>query len=255
MLSLVAAAIIVALGFGNVSYAADEKTENTFGASFSTKVLSRYVGDCGAVYHNDWVSQHELTITHNPSGLYLDFWGGASLKNPGFKSNYGNEFDFTVGRSWEMHGLTVDAGVAYFDLVDVFSGSMAGDVVQPYVQLGKDFKVAENHTLTPSIKIEYAIPAVGNDPGLRGLHIHFALKHIAELSSVFSVSQELIGSYDDGAYGYNQAAIVAYRVAPSVRLSEKFSLNGSVLAIGPLTKVNDGRETEVVYSLGLSTTF
>ncbi len=256
MLSLVAAAIIVALGFGNVSYAADEKPENTFEVAASSKWVSQYVGDAGAVFYEGAVLHNELTVTHS-SGLYLDVWGSNSFKKPAINGSYGNEFDLTLGRAWEMYGLNFDAGVAYFDLAgrSIFSGSLEGDIIQPFLQVNGEVTVSESNKLFPSIKFEYALPAIGNDPGLSGLHVHFALKHNAELSSTFSVSQKLTATYDDGAYGFDRALIGAYEIAPTVKLSEKLSLNGSILVIGPLTSVNDGRKAEVVGSIGISTTF
>ncbi len=253
MLSLVAAAIIVALGFGNVSYAADEKPENTFEVAASSKWVSQYVGDAGAVFYKGAALHNEFTFTHISSGVSLDFWGSNSFKKPAIKGSYGNEFDVTLSRAWDMYGLNLEVGAAYFDLAgeSVFSGSRSGDVLQPYVQISKE--VAEK--FTSSVKLEYAMPAVGNDPGLKGLHVHFTLKHNAELSPNFSVSQKLTATYDDGAYGFDRALIGAYELAPTVKLSEKLSLNGSILVIGPLTSVNDGRKAEVVGSIGISTTF
>lgn len=232
----------------------DEKADaKAYEVSFSSEVFSRYVGDTGMVYYNNPVIQNELTIEH-ASGLYFDLWVSTSLKDAGKSTNYGNEINYTLGWSKEVSSVTIDAGITYFDIITLLE-MPEGDIVQPFVEIGKSFEVAEGQTLTPSIKAEYGIPARGNDVVSKGLHVHSALAHSWEVSEKFSLINKATLSYDDGAYGADRALIGAYNVSPSYKVASWLSLDGSVELIGPLTHVDDGREAEFVLSVGLTTGF
>lgn len=76
---------------------AAEPEKSMFEVNFSTKVLSRYVGDTGVVAYNRPVSQNDLIITHTPSGIYLNIWQSGSLSHPGRSTNYGNEIEYFLG--------------------------------------------------------------------------------------------------------------------------------------------------------------
>ncbi len=246
-------AVATFLSFSSLALAGEEVAEKSFEVSFSSKVFSQYVGDTGTVFYNRAVSQNDLTISHK-SGVYLDVWTSTSLKNAGVATNYGNEVDYTLGWAGEISGVGIDAGVSYWDLVKLFE-MPEGDIVQPYLELNKKVELAVGHTLTPSVKAEYGIPAKGNDPLSKGLHVHGALKHGWEISKHFSLNQKAVLTYDDGAYGASRALVGAYEFAPTVKLTSWLSLEGSAKVIGPLSQVDDGRKAEYIFAGGFSTSF
>jgi hypothetical protein len=60
---------------------AAEPGSRLFELSFSSKALNRYVGETGGVSYDRPVSQNDLTITHIPSGVYLDIWQSISVSH------------------------------------------------------------------------------------------------------------------------------------------------------------------------------
>lgn len=225
-----------------------------FEINFSTKVVNQYVGDTGVVAYNRSVSQNDLTITHVPSGIYLDIWQSISLSHSGRSTNYGNEIEYYLGWSGEIAGIGVDAGVAYFDLITLFE-IPEGDVIQPYIELNKKFDVAERHTLTPYVRAEYGIPAKGNAKEIKGLYVYTGLKHGWQISKDVSVIQKATIIFDDGAYGADRTWVGAYEIAPSYRMKEWLSIDLSGKVIGPFTNVTDGRKTQFIGGAGFSVNF
>jgi hypothetical protein len=246
------AAVVYFIVIGESDAAGPEKT--LLEINFSTKVLNQYVGDTGVVAYNRPVSQNDLTITHVPSGMYLDIWQSVSLSHPGRSTNYGNEIEYYAGWSGEIAGIGVDTGVGYFDLITLFS-MPEGDVIQPYIELNKKFDAAEGHTLTPYVRAEYGIPAKGNAKEFKGLYVYTGLKHGWQISKDVSVSQKAAIIFDDGAYGADRAWVGAYEIASSYRITEWLSFDLSGKIIGPLTKVTDGRKMELIGGGGFSVNF
>jgi len=233
---------------------ASEPERPLFEINFSTKVLNRYVGDTGVVAYNRPVSQSDLTITHNPTGIYLDIWQSISLNNAGRSTNFGNEIEYYVGWAGEITGIGVDTGVAYFDLITLFN-MPEGDIIQPYIELNKKFAVAEGHTLTPYARAEYGIPAKGNAKEFKGLYVHTGLKHGWRMSKDVSVIQKAVIIFDDGAYGADRAWVGAYEMSPSYRITEWLSFDLSGKVIGPFSNVADGRKTQFIGGAGFSVNF
>jgi len=230
---------------------AAEPENRLFELSFSSKVLNRYVGETGVVSYNRPVSQNDLTITHVPSGIYLDIWQSISLSHTGRSTNEGNEIDYFIGWSGDMWGIGVDTGIGYFDLITLFN-MPAGDVTQPYIELNKKIAIAGQHALTPYARIEYGIPAKGNAKEFRGLYVHTGLKHGWQVTDAISVNQKAAIIFDDGAYGADRAWVGAYEAAPSYRFREWLSLDLSGKVVGPFTGVTDGRTTQFIGSAGIS---
>jgi len=230
---------------------AAEPDSRLFEISFSSKVLNRYVGDTGVVSYDRPVSQNDLTITHNPSGVYLDIWQSISLTHSGRSTNYGNEIEYLIGWSGEIIGIGADAGIGYFDLITLFN-MPEGDVIQPYIEFNKKITAAGQHTLTPYVRAEYGIPAKGNAKELKGLYVHTGLKHGWQITDDISVSQKAALIFDGGAYGADRAWVGAYEVSPSYRVREWLSLDLSGKVVGPFTSVTDGRTTQFIGSAGFS---
>lgn len=233
---------------------AAEPKGKVFEINLSTKVLNQYVGDTGVVVYNRPVSQNDLTITHIPSGIYLDIWQSISLNHSGRSTNFGNEIDYTLGWSGDIAGIGIDTGVAYLDLITLFKMT-EGDVVQPYIELNKKLDIAERHTLTPYVRVEYGIPAKGNAKEFKGLYVYTGLKHGCQVSKNISISQKAAIIYDDGAYAADRAWVGTYEIAPSYRITDwlSFDLTGKI--IGPFTNVNDGRKTQFIGGGGFSVNY
>jgi hypothetical protein len=246
MLFVVVAALVCFVGSAQ---AADENTV----VVFSSKVLSQYVGDTGAVFYHKPVAQSELTIAVG-KGFYANIWTSVSLEDAGRNSNYGNEVDWTAGWSGETVGLTVDTGVSYFDLLPLFAGH-EGDVVQPYCELSKEFVVAEGHTLTPSVKAEYGIAAQGNAVESKGFHSHVALKYGWQATEKAALSQKVVASFDDAAYGLERGWVGSYEAEASYALASWASIKASGKIITPLSDVQDGRRTEVIGGAGFALSY
>lgn len=178
--------VLFAIFTSGVCYSEDaEKAPPT--VTFSSKYFSKYVGDTGVVLYDRPVIQNELNISL-PNGFYANLWYSMSLANAGLNTNDGNEFDPTLGWCGEVAGITLDAGLSYFDLRPMGTFGR-GDVWQSYAEVSKEFSLHEAHDLAPYSRVEYGIPAHGNAREDKGLHVHSGLRHTWRMAGALGLKQ------------------------------------------------------------------
>jgi len=218
--------------------------------SISTKTVAKYVGSAGTKFYDAPVQQTDIFISL-PKGFYVDFWNSMPLNG---KENFGKEDDWTVGWNGKIgeSGLKADIGISYYDFIGLFNS--AGDTINPYAKISMDIAVTKNQTLTPYVKIEAPFPVSGSS--LKGgVRTYGGIIHTWQASEKLSLSQEAYVVYDNGAYGMDSGFIGKYAAGASLKIYKSLSLDASLSATAPLTKVHDGRKTEIVPAIGLSTKF
>jgi hypothetical protein len=159
------------------------------------------------------------------------------------------EIDYTADWSGNVAGLTANVGVSYYDCSKLMDAK--GDVLNPYVSIGKEFKVAEKHTLTPSVKIE--VPVLIDDWSVTGTFTHVGISHAWNISDRIAATQNLRILYDSGCYGMEKGFVGKYDVTLSVEIVKNLHTNASVSIVKPLT-VSD-RHGTVTPSVGVTMNF
>lgn len=89
------------------------KTNLDFGYS------SHFVGGLsGFTIYDHSVFQQSITLTDNPSGLYLKLWSSYSPRG-GINSDFGDEVDYIIGIYKTLHGIGFDVGYVFYNLYDM----------------------------------------------------------------------------------------------------------------------------------------
>jgi hypothetical protein len=245
-------AVIFSLVFVGFSFAAEDEKSPT--VTFSTKVFSKYVGEAGGLWSDKPVLQSDLTVNVG-KGFYFGVWHSMSLSNPGTSTDCGNENDPYIGWSGDAFGLNVDLMMTYFDIVPVFNYP-DGDSLEVSVKVGKMFDVSDKHSLTPYVNVKYGFPVHDTgEEGLDGTYIYLGLVHNWAVTDKFSVTQKGVLVIDTGAYGGDSGLLGSYELKGSYAFTKWVSLEVSGKAIGPLSKINDGRKAHLIGSAGLVFSF
>src|SRR5574343_1545540 len=122
---------------------AEEKPKCT--NTLSETVLSKYYGSIiGGIFYDAPLVFSELNI--NCSGTYVDLWASRPITNRKYNQNGGDEYDLTIGKSFQINRLMRgDVGGTYLAVYPLSHGNghiytLQGrldfntKVVQPYVQ-------------------------------------------------------------------------------------------------------------------------
>jgi len=226
----------------------------------ATQLLSKYVGNAGAVFHAGAVQQTEITATLK-SGIYFDIWHSMAWRDHSSQNedgeetmDYGNEIDWTIGWSGDLgeSGFTIDAGVSYFDCANLWQTEF--DTINPYVTIGYSTELTAEQKLSTSVKVELPVVVGENFAGNHGTYITAGVEHTWQASEKLSLSHGPSLIIDDNPYEMDKGLIGRYQVSADYALTEKVSLNATVSASSPLTSMSD-RETEIVSGVGLKISF
>ncbi len=222
----------------------------------TSKLLSRYVGNNGAVLYNKPVVQTDVFVLL-PRGFYADLWWSTGLDST-FSNDGGDEIDWNVGWSGQIGaGVVFDVGVSFLDLAELFRGrGPIPDFVQPYTGIEKTFTPSESHSLTPYLRIEFLLPV--RDDVRKGMYVHLGLKHTWKATEFLVLNQKAFVLYDTGVAGFDPALIGQYQTSFDWSLSKRWTLSAPIFKFSiPLSSVSstDGRESKMVYGFGLSFLF
>lgn len=221
--------------------------------ALSTKFWSQYLDNNGAVNHDQPVLQSDLFISL-PLGFYFDFWHSMGLDETGLSTDFGDEINYTLGWGGTLNGFGFDLGFSYLDFIDLFK-MPKGDVLRPYAEINKEFKITEKNILTPYARWDGSFPASGNSPE-KDQWFSLGLKHVWQINETAELKQKLFTLYDTGALGFAKAVIGQYNIGLGWNVTKSVTLDLPNFKIStPLTPVNDGRKTEFVIGAGLSLRF
>jgi hypothetical protein len=188
-------------------------TAQTPSISWSTDILSRYIGGAtGARVYDKPVVQTELNAGFQ-NGFYLNLWGSKSLNG---EAPVGNQ----------SHG----------------------DVVQFALELNKMFKFRD-HMVTPYVKIEPTL-SVSGEPN--GVYLHVGLRHRFSLADGIAFMQSGRIVYDSGVFGLSPGYNLRYDAEISLDLSKNVTLRlPTFRAFHPITNFEDKRTNYYVYGVGV----
>lgn len=252
---LVAAAIIMV--FASVVMAAEEAPKK-LSIDVSTGFYSGYLCDSGWMLHNTPVWQSDICLSSD-MGLYADFWISRALDGSKFMSDGGDEIDYTIGWAGSIgYGFDVDIKLAYFDCFDIRVadeesgevGEICGDILQPSLEVGREFALSEAHSLRPSIKMEFPMPVKRGGPE-RGVYTHFGVTHTWAISPALNFSQTVKAVHDDGVYGADSGFVGMYGASLSYDLYKGVTITPSVKVTTPFSVV-DERKSEVAGAVVMS---
>ncbi|KPJ55272.1 hypothetical protein AMJ47_00100 [Parcubacteria bacterium DG_72] len=236
------------VGVTGIVFASDETQDISL--TLSSKIWSKYLNEGGGnILHDKPVIQSDIFVSF-PRGFYFSVWHSAGLDGTGLSSDAGDEIDYIVGWNGEVKGLNLDFGILYFDLVDLFR-SPQGDIIQPYLELSKDFNVFGNQKLAPYVWFGFPYSAKGDEFG-HGFYTRLGVKHVWQIGPKFIFSQKANLFFDDGACGFDSGLFGEYRCSLSWQISKSTTIDLiSIKAIDPFTPLSDNRKTEIVYGMGV----
>jgi hypothetical protein len=182
---------------------------------FADPSVSVYVGvknkkvlDNGVITAKDPVVQGDVKLAFE-NGMYLDFWLSRCLSDTA-GNTYGNESDYTLGWKRAVGGISVDVGIAFFDLYRTARFDR-NDVTQVFgeVSLRTPWAIGPT-TLSPYVRLE-VISSTGL--GFRNELVYFAgIRHTWPINERFSVLQRLQVSEQPDLPGVAGGTVVSYKV-------------------------------------------
>lgn len=244
---MVGALVLVVMGFLGLPARAGESSFTLY-----TDIWSKYLVNKGVLAHDKPVLQTGLTYAAG-KGFFLDLWHSAGLDGTSLSSDFGDETDYTIWWSGKAGNLSMDFGLAYFDLFPLFSGK--NDILQPFGEAGKSLRVSQNHTLTPYLRFEAGIPMKNGTPR-RGAHVYLGTKHAWGARSFLGINQRFWFLYDTGAYGFDNGVLYGYRFDIRWAVTKSLTFNAPEIKFtGPLSGVHDRRKHEGIIGVGLALRF
>jgi len=220
----------------------------------SSEFDSGYLLDSGWKVGNGSASQSDIHLSL--VGFYGDFWISRPLNG---KTDGRKEIDYAAGWAGPIgYGFDVDIKLAYFacqdiEVEDEESGEVSeicGDILQPSVEVGREFALSETHSLRPFVRMEFPMPVKSGGPE-RGVYTHFGATHTWTISPSLTFTQTVKAIADDGVYGAGSGFVGMYGAALSYDLYKGLTITPSIKATTPFSVV-DERKSEIVGGIGLS---
>ncbi|HCU70858.1 MAG TPA: hypothetical protein DIC35_03875 [Candidatus Moranbacteria bacterium] len=187
---------IIAAEGQDESDATDGK-KDVFSVDLLVDATSRDVDKYSGAIGEGWISHQGVTLTHNPSGAYLNAL--SYVKEDGL-----NEVDLLVGWSVDFHDITLDGGGGYY----------AVDDDEDWLAWYLEVTLPQFAGFTPSAYIE---ANYGVDDGRGGIFWKFKIQRDFEIfGREFAPEFEIGGN--DGLYGYNPEFISFGRLTVSTEI-------------------------------------
>lgn len=243
--------LVIAVLFAT-NVAAETEEENKLNLSLSTKIWSEYLFTNGAIFHDEPVVQTDLFV-ELPHGFYFDLWWSVGLDGTDASSDFGDEIDYTVGWAGNFGKLDVDLGIAYFDLFELFDAGGDGDVLQPYIELGKTLKLGEKHKLTLNTAFQWQQPLKNSMSS--GGYLIGGVSDLWQISPTVSINSEVSVLYDTGAYNYDNGLVGFVNFETSWQITRSFSVQLPSIKVAEPISTSDERKTQVAFGLGFSINF
>lgn len=217
--------------------------------TLSTKVWSKYLGSSGAVVHDKPALQTDLFVAL-PKSFYFDIWHSMGLDGTSLSSDLGDEIDYTLGWNGKVKTFSLDAGISYFDIIDLFHSN--SDAIQPYAEINRSFNFSKNHSFSPYARVETLFPF--NNPG-KGLYAYSGIKYAWRLTPAITINQNAGLIYDSGVFGLENGFAGRHNLSfiwsPSKSIN--FELLNTKITI-PISSFSD-RKNEIAFGAGLMLNF
>ena len=248
MKRLVLSAVIclVAMFFSGAVKAQESDAKLTY---IETQVWSGYLDDDGFVCSEDPVFQTDV-YQELGGGFAFEFW--TSIDPSSFREGEGSEVDYILSWGSEEilpNGLYLNAGVGYFDIPKLFSGT-SGDIWQVSVEVGKNFDIGESLIISPFIRGEEYFSA---DTDNRKTLVSFGIDSLKEIKSI-SWSNKFKFTIDPGDEYSESGMILIYDGGLNFSINDIWGIDLLWKASAPLYEAQD-REAEFVAGIGISIIF
>lgn len=229
--------IVLLLGLSTLqSFTADAHT-------LSVDVKDKFVAGKGLTVYDGPVVQTDLFLVL-PSCFTLDLWWSTSV-NGNLNGDFGDEIDLTVSCSGRVANFNVAVGLGYFDLFRLFS-QKGGDVVQPYVDISREFRIGGSNFLIPYARAEIIIPVGWEGDAKAGVHFFAGATWRWQIHQRVAFNQKFSLMYDTGTFvNFNSALLGSYDAGLTWKVMESISITlPTFQLISPFSSPNDGRKTE-----------
>ncbi|MDP3770622.1 MAG: hypothetical protein Q8R40_06885 [bacterium] len=216
--------------------------------TLSSRLWSQYVGANGFVLHNGPEMQNDLSVGL-PHGFTLGLTHFVGLNGSSLSSGFDDEVDLNLDWTGKLFGLNLNTGVFYLDLYPVLKGST--NMWQTYMEVGKEFGVFGNQTLTPYARLDVYAPAhAGSFEG--GTWLRAGLKHHVPISDLVSLDHKVSLMHDDGALGFQPGYLADYQGSLSWAVTKALTVEApNYRVVMPLENFSDGRGTTGVVGAGV----
>ncbi|MBX2866958.1 hypothetical protein KTR10_03320 [Candidatus Kaiserbacteria bacterium] len=223
----------------------------TAGATITTKVLDKYLGTNGAVFHSGTVVQSDIFVTLG-GGFYTDVWVSYAAQGS-WQSTFGDEVDLTLGWADTVGAFNVDVGAAYFNIAD--DGTGMGDVLQFYLTVDHPIKVGRS-TVSPFVRAEVYTSSKSGDNPDNGQFFRGGVMYSTPLAEKWGLSGKAQVSYDTGAFGFTPGTFADVDAKVTYAVTESFSISAYGKISTPIsTKASDTRSTETAFGMITSWSF
>lgn len=224
-----------------------------FSPDISVTYWTQYLGSAGGMFYEDPVIQTSITVPL-PNDFYFNFWHSTGFNDSDLSSDYADEIDLTLGWSGAWNEFSLDIGIAYLDIVDVFKFNDQ-DIIEPYLEARMDLVSNENgkHSLSSFFKTEiYINPFIS---GGDGAYLFTGLIHNWKLTGKWAFSQKPYLVFDTGVCRVDSGLLFGYNAGIEYALGEKFSLSPLLFkAVIPLEGSED-KDSEAVLGASFSFSF
>ncbi|MFA4916896.1 MAG: hypothetical protein WC560_09530 [Syntrophales bacterium] len=220
--------------------------ENKIKYIFTVKVWSRYLGDNAGIFYPKPVVWYDL-YADLPGGWYADIWISNGLDDREFSNNTGDEIDVSAGYTGQFFFLSYNIGILYCDAYEVWNFPN-GDLIKSYACLTYSL-VSWNIAFA----VEHYIP--GGDKMEGGWLFYLSVCRVWELSPRWTLNGLFGPRYDDGAFGLDSGYYAGADFELDYQLSDTMTIGPAVRAKTPISHMDDGRNTDIVYGITFSINF
>jgi hypothetical protein len=191
---------------GDLEEEAEKKEEKVFSLSGEIAIFSQYVDKYTGEYISGGSSyQLSLTLTHNPTGLYISALG--------YISELGiDEVDLFLGKSTEFSGFTFDTGVGFYNI------DRLSDIDDDFVSVYVGVDCPEMIGLIPFVYVEGVTPLREEFGGEGGWLWKVGAKKSVEISNQL-IELKIEAGGNDGIYGSDPMLVAFARGTVSTKIN------------------------------------
>ncbi len=231
------------------------QAQNILSVSAKDKSLSAkgIVAYGGPVVQTDLSFNLSSILSALPKCLSGDVRWSKSADSRNFSDGFGNEIDLTADCAGKMGDFDADAGLAIFHLAPLFDKKeKVGDILQPFLNISRDFHLLEHHTIAPYVRAEVVL-TVGWSHAKSGALLYAGISHQWDLHERITLNHRAAFVYDTGALvNFDYGLMVRYDASIGWNITRAIRLDLPVIRLMSPITIHDRRQTE--YTIGAGVT-
>jgi hypothetical protein len=213
---------------------------------------SKYIFSNGANIYDKPVIQSDLFLL-SECGFMADFWYSMPADADKVGENYATEMELIVGWAGKVKEYDLTLGVGYYDLYPAFSFGKTDYLLLP-LEVSREFKVVPSLKVSPFLRAESYFRLDGYQPGIT--QPRTGLRYKWDVNSILSVAGRAMAVYDPGIIGGDEVLIGNFESTLLWKFGDHLTVEFPfVKFVEPLTRVSDGRKSEVVWGFGATYRF